>query len=1655
MSDKKLKTQDESGASSKKDKKVSSSRSNPKIRQIAESYAKATGKKLKHPEMTFDVDPKRGARIAKAYEEMVHNPNDPAVKKAYDALIDETKAQWDFIQKNAGLKVSKMAPDMENPYPAGSKDVVKDISENNHLWYYPTEQGYGSTEVQDHPLLKKVDVDGEEMPANDLFRIVHDYFGHAKEGEGFGPKGEENAWMTHKNMYSPEAQKALTSETRGQNSWVNFGPKGEENRANPSATTYAEQKAGLLPDWVLDEISETGTKKYAEGGEIPGEHLVHYSQHESPLETLDPTKHGSGRAGQELRRGKVIPRTYYYEAGSEPESVVADSAKHRYVVKRPKKIMDLASEEARPYLEKVRDINELEDLLHASGYHGYKNSAHPQLAHAVALFGAHKPVHHKPLKHYAEGDMVSAEPDLYNIPEQEPFRQPATEAMPEPAPTPMGEEQKPLATNITREYAPIWDVQSPTPNLVQAPHHEINERLRSGNYSFDKEADVPLIAPDGEVGTVKGTEVEKLLGEGFSYATPKDVANYKYGSGTQQAIAFAEGLGRGALSAPVFSGVERLFGVSPEGILGREESGHAGAAGEAVGFMAPLLLTGGAWAAEKLGAEAAGLGLSKAAATAAKAPFPKLLGAVGEAAEKGIAGAVGKTGLPVWLSHSPIQAARGVLEMGLYGAQHELSHYILGDSQTSDSILAGVGMSALMGGVLGGGLGLLGQGYRLGKGLIGLKPKGGMDLPDFMHNGRRPPSDGGGGGGGGGGIAPEAEGLATNITPEQLAEAGIEPPRWLTQEQAPAGALKMPEGYKPTAEQLNLFPEETQVAQPKDDFEAALDELGGGAQPVQKEEPKGLFSEQVQGGWVPPHLAEAVEAGDPIATAMVFPDEYLPQVFGSEVKGMNKGEMRKWFEKYLSRVGISEKPEAPSIRNAIERVTDGEIKAQNAPGDFLNNNKLYQLLSQAVEDTPAAIGSNVAKQKKLLYDKIDNKYLQLLGEHGGKSEVELGDAIRNSIHSPANAKYKTFKAPYKAADSILEQLPLTEAERSNLVSQVEKIIEKLKPSEDSTAKALREVIDEVQSPNVATVRDLRASMRNFATKAFDAGSFGSKNTALEEGYERGWRILKDFENGIGKNLPSDPRLSPQQQSYVSSIDPATGKNMWQAKLDADEQFGVFVKNLRFLSKKLGAKNSQTIDAPSMLKFISEVSPDTVFKKLSLGKINYNDMIKIAEDFKELANVIRSTEKIRILQKADKVHDIRELGTMSKELRKYTKEQKAFVFNSEADRQLLEDLILLSKNSPAHRNHSNTEILASINRAISQGAMLGGVPGIAAAVATQAKAGAVANMALKGMDRYMAKSTQRFTEAAPPGTFPNFTPNKGTTPKGKPKKYAEGGMVEADSPPIPQFNPRPTSQQAFISAVNQPPHIQEANRIVNAVVKGDRMITDSVKSVFNPKSTYKIAQANPKNVEKLKGYIDQIHKNPESLLGIGSEITPEFNTGYARAASTAAQFVKSLEPAKPQNLPFDTGGKTAPSTHNDIYNHVLKVTEQPLSVLHKIKEGTVIPEEINALKTIYPSLYERLQAQITEELVEAKTKKITIPYRTKIGLSALLGTPLDSTMTPQSIQAVQAMSKGSQQGQQGQGPATPQKGPHNLNPLDKLANMAKTPDQNRLQERSVK
>jgi GNAT superfamily N-acetyltransferase len=246
-----------------------------RAKDAAVEYMRRSGLPYNPPRTYVKVNPARATRIADAYEQMKHDPDDPAVKASYDALAKEVLAQWQVV-KDTGLKIDWMKPDQPDPYAKSLRMAAMDVTRNNHLWVFPTEQGFGSgdaastiAEQASNPMLRDTGevVGGHKMLVNDVFRIVHDYFGHFKEGVGFRADGEDNAWRSHASMFSDAAMPALTSETRGQNSWVNFGPSAAHNKtASPGDTVYAPQKVGLMPDWTWKEGRADPQKVYARQG---------------------------------------------------------------------------------------------------------------------------------------------------------------------------------------------------------------------------------------------------------------------------------------------------------------------------------------------------------------------------------------------------------------------------------------------------------------------------------------------------------------------------------------------------------------------------------------------------------------------------------------------------------------------------------------------------------------------------------------------------------------------------------------------------------------------------------------------------------------------------------------------------------------------------------------------------------------------------------------------------------------------------------------------------------------------------------------------------------------------------------------------------------------------------------------------------------------------------------------------------------------------------------------------------------------------------------------------------------------------------------------------------------------------------------------------
>lgn len=191
----------------------------------------------------------------------------------------------------------------------------------------------------------------------------------------------------------------------------------------------------------------------------------------------------------------------------------------------------------------------------------------------------------------------------------------------------------------------------------------------------------------------------------------------KYGGAGQQAKTILEGVARGAtlgLSTPIETGIGL---AAPEDIEGRQKANPWESSGaESVGVALPSVLSGGATTLESLGAKGAAAGIREAAEYLPVAAVSRAGQAITEglqgasAIERGVSGVAPSLARRV-LDNAGAHAVGSAIEGTAFGAGHVVHEKALGDPNlTASSVLAEVGLTGLVGGLIGGGVGAITEG---------------------------------------------------------------------------------------------------------------------------------------------------------------------------------------------------------------------------------------------------------------------------------------------------------------------------------------------------------------------------------------------------------------------------------------------------------------------------------------------------------------------------------------------------------------------------------------------------------------------------------------------------------------------------------------------------------------------------------------------------------------------------------------------------------------------------------------------------------------------------------------------------------------------------------------------------------------------------------
>jgi hypothetical protein len=160
-------------------------------------------------------------------------------------------------------------------------------------------------------------------------------------------------------------------------------------------------------------------------------------------------------------------------------------------------------------------------------------------------------------------------------------------------------------------------------------------------------------------------------------------------------------------------------------------------------------------------------------------------------------------------------------------------------------------------------------------------------------------------------------------------------------------------------------------------------------------------------------------------------------------------------------------------------------------------------------------------------------------------------------------------------------------------------------------------------------------------------------------------------------------------------------------------------------------------------------------------------------------------------------------------------------------------------------------------------------------------------------------------------------------------------------------------------------------------------------------------------EALKKHLQFLDENPAALLGVGSnagELAPEHATQIGTLAANAVNHFRGLRPTASQAAPLD---RPAPTNilEEERYNRQLAVAENPLHVVHHTQNGTLLPDDVDTVKTLYPRLHQTLINKFGEQLIEQQSKGNTPSYAHRQGLSLLMGQPMDSTFSQPAMAAI--------------------------------------------------
>lgn len=185
-----------------------------------------------------------------------------------------------------------------------------------------------------------------------------------------------------------------------------------------------------------------------------------------------------------------------------------------------------------------------------------------------------------------------------------------------------------------------------------------------------------------------------------------------------------------------------------------------------------------------------------------------------------------------------------------------------------------------------------------------------------------------------------------------------------------------------------------------------------------------------------------------------------------------------------------------------------------------------------------------------------------------------------------------------------------------------------------------------------------------------------------------------------------------------------------------------------------------------------------------------------------------------------------------------------------------------------------------------------------------------------------------------------------------------------------------------------------------IIRGENKLNKAAANIFGNADN----PIEKPDIESLKKKVNVLSLKPELLLQNdkkSAQLMPDHDAATSMATVRSLQYLSQLRPHRDPTGPLEAARQ--PSAIEEArYDNALRIAQEPGLILNKVKSGTLTPHDVQDLQAMYPALAQRMNQKVTQELIKHHGSGGTVPYRVKMGIATLTGTPISPTMSGQAI-----------------------------------------------------